>query len=145
MKSWKDLVQFNHDETAYPLLGAHRATPCAGCHRPPNMEMTLRNVDFRAAPKQCEDCHEDIHAAQFVGSNHITHCANCHTPTRWRPSLFDHEKTKFSLKGAHIKVSCAMCHKSFKDIEGKKVLFYKPTPTACAACHGAETPADKRT
>lgn len=143
-KSWKDLVRFNHDETNYPLVGAHRATPCIGCHRPPNLEVNLRNVDFRAAPKLCEDCHEDPHAAQFVRADHITHCADCHTPTRWRPSLFDHEQTKFSLKGAHQNVPCSMCHKSIRDIEGKKVLFYQPTPTACAACHGAEIPLVKK-
>jgi hypothetical protein len=143
-KSWKDLIGFNHDNTGYPLTGAHRATPCTGCHRPPNMEVTLRDVDFRAAPRICEECHEDVHGAQFArAADHVTHCADCHTPMRWKPSLFDHEKTIFSLKGGHQNVSCAMCHKQFKEVEGKKVLFYKPTPTACAACHGAVLPSDK--
>lgn len=145
LKSWRDLVRFNHDETRYPLVGAHRATPCTGCHRPPNMEVTLRNVSFRAAPQVCEECHEDPHGAQFARvSDRVTPCANCHTPMRWKPSLFDHEKTRFSLKGGHQNVACAMCHKETRDMDGKKMLFYKPTPTACAACHGAQIPEAKK-
>lgn len=140
IKSWRDLARFNHDETRYQLVGAHRATPCSGCHRPPNMEFSLRNVDFRSVPKLCEDCHEDPHAAQFISTDRITHCANCHNPTKWKPSLFDHDKTKFSLRGAHQNVACGLCHKQLRAIEGKNVLFYAPTPTACAACHGAEIP-----
>ncbi|HZM10772.1 MAG TPA: hypothetical protein VFC15_11230, partial [Candidatus Limnocylindrales bacterium] len=55
---------------------------------------------------------------------------------KWRPSLVDHDKTAFPLKGAHQNVRCGACHKSFRPFEGKDVLFYKPTPTECAACHG---------
>jgi hypothetical protein len=28
-------------------------------------------------------------------------------------------------------------------VEGKTVLFYKPTPKECAACHGANNPVPK--
>jgi hypothetical protein len=34
-------------------------------------------------------------------------------------------------------VRCARCHTLMKSVEGKDVLFYKPTPKECAACHGA--------
>ena len=53
-------------EDAFALLGAHRATACIDCHKPPNLETKLINVDFKAAPTQCEDCHEDIHGKQFA-------------------------------------------------------------------------------
>jgi len=46
------------------------------------------------------------------------------------------KKTVFSLKGAHAHVRCKACHANFQDVNGKSVLFYKPTPTACAGCHG---------
>lgn len=136
-QSWKDLQRFDHAKTSFPLTGAHRATTCMDCHKPPNMETTLIHVDFKAAPERCEQCHEDIHGAQFANASRITPCADCHNSTKWKPSLFDHERrTSFSLKGAHQRVRCEDCHKTMRQVEGKSVLFYKPTPKECAACHG---------
>jgi nitrate/TMAO reductase-like tetraheme cytochrome c subunit len=138
-KAWPEVSAFDHSATTFTLTGAHRAVRCAECHRPPNLEMTLKNVNFSQAPQQCEDCHEDPHAAQFARAN-VTRCAECHNTTKWRPSLFDHEKTMFPLQGAHKNVPCMQCHKQIQLVEGKKVLFYKPTPKACAACHGTNIP-----
>jgi hypothetical protein len=136
-KSWKDLQGFDHSATAYPLVGAHRAVECKACHKPPGLETRLTNVNFRVAPKKCEECHEDVHGFQFANAQRITPCADCHNSTRWKPSLFDHDKrTTFSLQGAHRNVRCAQCHQLTKQVAGKPVLFYKPTPKDCAACHG---------
>jgi len=136
-KAWKDLAAFDHSSTEFELAGAHRAVTCDACHRPPNMERTLKNVDYTQAPTKCEDCHDDIHGSQFLTKgSRATLCADCHNVTKWRPSTFDHEKTIFSLKGAHVDVRCKSCHANFQDVNGKSVLFYKPTPTTCAACHG---------
>ncbi len=132
---WDNLEGFDHNNTKFALTGAHKAVECAGCHRPPNLERKLLNVNFGAAPSQCEACHDDPHGAQFAHGPAETHCAECHNTTKWRPSLFDHEKTAFPLKGAHENVRCAGCHVNFRTVSGKKVLFYKPTPTACASCH----------
>jgi NAD-dependent SIR2 family protein deacetylase len=97
-------------------------------------------VDFNAAPTLCEDCHADVHGKQFAKAE-VTRCAECHTAIKWKPSLFDHDKgAQFSLRGAHQNVRCAECHKSTKLIAGKTVLFYKPTPKECAACHGPTNP-----
>jgi len=135
--SWKQLSRFDHALTDFPLVGAHRGVACIECHKPPNLGVTLHDVDFRVAPKQCENCHEDIHGAQFARAGGVTPCAECHNSARWRPSLFDHEKrTTFPLQGAHRNVRCAACHKNTQLVQGKTVLFYKPTPRACAACHG---------
>jgi hypothetical protein len=143
-KSWKELSGFDHSKTKFALLGAHRATACIDCHKPPNLETKLMNVDFRAAPSQCEDCHQDIHGKQFAKGD-VTRCAECHTSMKWKPSLFDHEKrTEFPLRGAHQNVRCAECHKLTKVITAKTVLFYKPTPKDCAACHGPTNPATKK-
>jgi nitrate/TMAO reductase-like tetraheme cytochrome c subunit len=135
-KTWNDLQGFDHAETSFPLLGTHRATACIDCHKPPNLEQTMLHVSFKAAPSQCEDCHENVHGPQFAKADNKTRCVDCHNSTKWKPSLFDHEKTAFSLKGAHENVACKDCHALFREVDGKKVLFYKPTPTACAACHG---------
>ena len=139
-KSWKDISGFDHSKTKFPLLGAHRATACRDCHKPPNLETRLVNVDFKAAPTICENCHEDIHGKQFAVSD-VTHCAECHNSAKWKPSLFDHEKrTSFPLRGAHQNVRCAACHKLTREVGAKTVLFYKPTPKDCAACHGPTNP-----
>jgi hypothetical protein len=56
--------------------------------------------------------------------------------------LFDHDtRTTFSLLGAHRNVRCEGCHKLTRVMGDKTVLFYKPTPKDCAACHGSSIPA----
>jgi hypothetical protein len=142
-KSWSELSGFDHSQTKFPLQGAHRATACVDCHKPPNLETKLMNADFKAAPQQCEECHQDVHGTQFAKGN-VTRCAECHNTMKWKPSLFDHEtRTEFPLRGAHQNVQCAGCHKLTKLVETKTVLFYKPTPRDCAACHGATNPVPK--
>jgi len=144
-KSWRELSGFDHSKTSFPLLGTHRATACIDCHKPTNMETRLINVDFKAAPTKCEDCHEDVHGRQFAKGN-TTPCAGCHNSTKWKPSLFDHDKrSAFSLQGAHRNVKCGACHRLTRLVAGKTVLFYKPTPKDCAACHGTSTPTAKST
>ena len=144
-KSWKELTRFDHAQTSFPLVGAHKATACIDCHKPPNMGVKLIEVDFTAAPTKCQDCHEDIHGQQFA-KNGATPCMDCHNSAKWKPSLFDHDKrTSFPLQGLHKNVRCEGCHKEIRVVGEKKVLFYKPTPKQCEACHGPGTlPAQKK-
>jgi len=140
-KNWKEVVRFDHSTTSFPLVGAHRAVECSGCHRPPRMETKLTNVDFKAAPAKCEECHQDVHAGQFANAQRVTPCVSCHNSTRWKPSLFDHDlRTTFPLKGAHANVRCGQCHQQMKNVDGRNTLLYNPTPKECAACHGALPP-----
>jgi hypothetical protein len=140
-REWKDLSKFDHSQTSFPLLGSHRAVPCADCHKPPNMELTMLHVQFKSAPSACSECHENPHAQQFGAQ--ANDCASCHNSNKWKPSLFDHEMTAFSLKGGHQEVACSACHTLQKPVNGHLVLFYKPTPTACADCHGTSVPKDR--
>jgi len=135
-KEWRDLAGFDHAGTRFPLIGSHRSVACIDCHRPPNLERTMLHVQFVRTSTQCSDCHENPHSDQFGprGSD----CASCHNSTKWRPSLFDHEKTSFSLKGAHENVACSGCHTSHREIDGKPVVFYRPTPKACSDCHAGD-------
>jgi hypothetical protein len=132
---WAELSKFDHTRTKFPLEGSHRAVACADCHKPPNMEQNMLHVQFANAPTVCNECHENPHANQFGARGRD--CASCHTSKKWKPSLFDHEKTVFSLRGGHQNVACSACHTFKKQVDGNSVLFYKPTPTDCAACHGA--------
>ena len=139
-KSWKELSRFDHSKTSFPLLGTHRATACIDCHKPQNMSAKLVDADFKTAPTACEACHQDVHGRQFAKAEN-TPCAECHNTLKWKPSLFDHDtRTSFSLQGAHRNVRCEACHKLMRETEGKSVLFYKPTPKDCAACHGSNIP-----
>ncbi len=140
VNDWHDLTKFDHDQTAYPLIGTHKGVACIDCHKPPNLETTLRHVSFKDAPQVCASCHEDPHARQFARDGKDPGCEQCHRPLQWRPSLFDHETSAFSLKGAHQQVACKSCHTNLKDVGGKQVLFYAPTPKQCEACHGAQIP-----
>jgi hypothetical protein len=137
VKEWQDLVRFDHDkQTTFGLSGTHKATACIQCHKPPNLETTMRHVSFKSAPSHCEGCHEDAHGRQFARDGRAPTCDKCHNTAKWKPSLFNHELTVFSLRGAHQDVKCSACHKDFREVEGKRVLFYCPTPKECADCHG---------
>ncbi len=139
LDSWKDLTKFDHSTTKFALLGTHRAVACADCHKPPNLEINLIHVDFRLAPHDCEGCHADPHAGQFLENGITIRCASCHNSNKWRPSIFDHNtRTAFTLKGVHANIACSKCHMNVQSVAGKSVLFFKPTPKECAACHGPE-------
>jgi hypothetical protein len=102
------------------------------------MELSLMHVQFANAPQTCVECHENPHSTQF--GTRANDCASCHNSNKWRPSLFDHDKTKFPLKGGHEEVTCSACHTLKKQVNGAPVLFFSPTPTACEDCHGSDIP-----
>jgi hypothetical protein len=111
-------ARFNHDETGYPLRGAHAKVTCEGCH--PH--------DFRTAVSQiCSGCHRDRHAGEFG-----LHCEGCHNETRWSETLFGpdaHRSTSFPLTGKHAVIPCRECHGDMRD------RTFSQTALACVACH----------
>ena len=116
-----DIVQldretFNHAVTSFKLRDAHAAVPCVDCH--------AQTVKFRDAPGSCFECHKaiDPHKGRLGEA-----CENCHAETAWlRVKPFGHERTKFSLRGAHRTVPCSACH------AGER---YKDIGTGCVNCH----------
>ena len=118
-KSWKEPARFDHNKTAFPLLGQHARAECSGCHK---------GTLFKEAPKDCFSCHQkdDQHLGTLGKA-----CADCHNAERWKATagLFQHDKTQFPLRNAHAapKVSCAACHSNLRSMRG--------TATACVACH----------
>ncbi len=134
--SWATVEGFDHSKTTFPLLGAHRTVPCGACHK---LQPGVTGNQFKGTPHACEDCHVDSHGGQFISKDGKTACGDCHVVERWVPSIFDHGKrTQFPLRGGHIGVACDKCHSLTKTIQGKSVIFYKPTPTKCEACHVPE-------
>jgi hypothetical protein len=73
-------------------------------------------------------------------------CEDCHTANGWRPIRavpeFDHNKTKYPLRGMHEKVQCTQCHVKpvFADV-GKQCqdchtdIHQRKMGTNCAQCH----------
>lgn len=107
--------RFDHQKSAFPLLGAHRTVTCASCHR----NNVFKGVRFAS----CTDCHRDPHR-QSSG----TTCTACHTNDSWRTKKVDHARTAFPLVGRHVGVECAACHK-------QPPMKVKPRADTCAACH----------
>ena len=60
---------FDHNNTAFPLVGKHQNLECKKCHS---------NGVYQGTPGQCVACHEDKH-----NSENGTDCGSCHTPTGW--------------------------------------------------------------
>ncbi len=134
-QAWKQ-VRYSHRVEDFPLIGKHRTVACAKCHQPPGPAVPLKDVDFHLAPTRCERCHQEIHGGQFASADGSTACAGCHSSAGWKPPLFDHgQRTGFPLPGKHRLLKCDACHKNVKLVQGKQVLFFKPTPRQCAGCH----------
>ena len=73
---------------------------------------------------------------QYAQSTHSPHgnlnipCQNCHTSMGWKPIRaipeFDHNQTRYPLRGMHQSVTCTQCH--IKPVFGN-------TGTRCQDCH----------
>ena len=149
----------DHEETRYPLRGAHVATPCDECHTkdpallqriPPE---TIRELKRRQRPlnfstaqfdmpgvgDKCEDCHEDVHRGVFAKQKPPKGCQKCHKQVSFHNmSLFDHDKdSRYPLVGAHITTPCNSCHLPVSNKpEDAKTRQYTKMDMRCGACHG---------
>lgn len=136
---------FDHDRTRFPLLGAHRAVACAGCHG-------SRPATDRLAFGACSDCHRDPHLGQLARAAGGGACSDCHTVERFVPSTFgldEHQASDFPLDGAHRAVACIDCHRltepetlpgALRPISPRRadrpVRRFVFADTSCEACHG---------
>lgn len=119
---WEE-VEIDHDQTAFPLTGAHRTVDCNDCH----------TDGYSGTPTECFACHE----GQFNSATDPRHeqpefdpdCAVCHTTESWEPSTFDHNSyTDYLLEEAHTELNCNLCH----------ALDYDGTPRECWGCHESD-------
>jgi hypothetical protein len=123
IQAWRP-AKFDHNQTRFPLTGAHTQVDCTRCHE---------GGRYAGTPRDCYSCHQGDYA-RTTNPNHQasgfpTQCQNCHNTGAWRPANFDHNKTRFPLTGAHTKVDCARCHPGGR---------YTGTPTDCYSCHQAD-------
>lgn len=131
--SWKQ-IKFDHSRTEFTLSGKHAETGCAKCHVSQDMPGKIE-YKFASLKPECETCHKDIHFGQFR-IDQKSDCTRCHDFSNWKPVKFDHEKTKFSLRGAHSKLSCDKCHREVV-VNSNKFIKYKLEDFKCAACHSS--------
>ncbi len=124
--AWKPVPMFDHATTAFPLTGRHRDTACAKCHEPLDPDTPVPGASRwkGLAHAACTDCHRDPHAGRLG-----PRCTDCHDTTGWltgRAADFDHDRTRYPLRGRHATVACAKCHSR----EGTRPAF-----AACTDCH----------
>ncbi len=122
---FKPAALFNHDTTQFSLTGAHKKVECIKCHvdeiRNGKKFQVFTGLDF----KNCAPCHKDVHHGQF-GENCVK-CHNVQSFTVLNRESFNHDKTRFPLRGAHRRVACKDCHGSN--------LLSKPKFALCTDCH----------
>ncbi len=124
-----------HARLGFPLTGPH-AVDCARCH-----VSGLHHgqaITWRGTPADCAGCHLDPHLGQFAGRE--GGCLGCHRPQDWTPTKFDHERSRFPLRGQHAALACDACHLSVRrELPGggvREVVHYAPIEGRdCGDCH----------
>lgn len=116
-----------HNESLFPLAGAHLATPCFSCHKKEE-EWVFSDIG-----RACVDCHTDIHKGKLKEKYYPqSDCKACHVPDVWTEISFDHKQTPYYLFGKHTEVACGSCHRN--EEEEEQILFTE-TPSDCMSCH----------
>lgn len=116
-----------HNQTRFPLLGMHRITDCADCHKADN---PLR---FEIMGTECIDCHRK----DFVATTEPNHlqsgfgedCTGCHNlnALHWQGAGFNH--SFFPLSLGHSSLTCNNCHQGAN---------YAAASPECSSCHTDE-------
>jgi hypothetical protein len=117
-------VTFDHNNTNFPLTGAHIGVNCSDCHE----------SGFTGTTTVCYDCHQQAYQ-QSTNPSHTalslpTDCEQCHTTNPdWQPATFPIHDQFYQLLGAHANITnCNDCHNG----------NYNNTPNTCIGCHQNE-------
>ncbi len=131
--AWTPAPAFDHGRTAYPLTGKHATIECDDCHRADRLGRPLA-ADGRREPVwkplahgPCSDCHDDPHDGRLGPE-----CSSCHNTESFGKTdreSFDHDRTRYPLRGRHRRVDCASCH------DEKTAWGAKPPFGTCSSCH----------
>jgi hypothetical protein len=127
--------RFDHRRTGYPLTGKHATLQCTACHvakfqRPVAVAAGAAREPahrWNGLATACTACHQDPHQTRFGND-----CEKCHTTKDWKAieaSRFDHDLTRYPLRGKHVTVRCERCHDPASPT-GKRPPF-----ATCGTCH----------
>lgn len=119
-----DTERFDHDDTDFPLHGAHATPACTACH--------VESEKHRGTASSCAECHrqDDPHQGALGAS-----CQDCHGDSSWKETRFNHETARFALRGKHVEVQCERCHPT---------QTFRPTAMLCVDCHLKDSPHSAR-
>ncbi len=112
---------FNHNNTNFPLTGAHLAISCLDCH----------SGGYQGTPTECFACHQTNYNNTTNPDHEAlmlpTDCESCHTTNAsWQPATFPIHNQFFQLIGAHANITnCDDCHNG----------NYNNTSNTCIGCH----------
>ncbi|MEW6051774.1 MAG: hypothetical protein AB1644_12045 [Candidatus Zixiibacteriota bacterium] len=124
-----------HEQTKYPLTGAHKAVPCSGCHAKRASGTETVRYQFKFKSMRCVVCHGDPHRGE--AKKYVTNkgCEFCHSEETWRQVRFDHGLTRFALEGKHSSVDCRKCHTGRVKGVKEPALTMIGAATVCSGCH----------
>ncbi|OGU68052.1 MAG: cytochrome C [Stygiobacter sp. RIFOXYC12_FULL_38_8] len=145
----KNLTNFDHAKTNYPLLGKHTNVDCKACHK--------NGLNTKPKFEKCINCHSDYHQGEFTKNGTQADCAVCHSIDGFNSTSYTierHIKSNFILTGAHLAIPCQSCHKKtekwnfkiekrectdcHKDIHGGSIPQKLLTGKTCESCHTTE-------
>jgi hypothetical protein len=129
-----DWHQAKIDHSTWPLLGTHARTACTQCHG--EQKKGAEPAAYRGIPRDCEGCHDDIHAGQFRQTQPAKDCKTCHDPETFQiAAKFDHGKTRYPLEGKHKGLDCGKCHMTETLRNGTTSVRWRLGYIACKDCH----------
>lgn len=129
-----DTTNFEHSKTGYKLEDKHGEQFCLDCHKKDFIKESKQGKKthtFMGLSTKCSACHNDFHDETLSKS-----CQDCHDIKGFSPAPhFDHDKTKFRLKGKHGDVKCKECHENMEEKDKKKLIFNNIEYAKCTDCH----------
>ena len=126
-------VTFDHSKTNWPLTGAHEVVSCRACHFENVAQSNSFSQNFINLDTKCASCHDNVHGDIFAVSG-VTDCTRCHVTNSWLPEKFNHNDTRFPLKGKHAQLDCRACHEVSNN-NGETTVVYKLNKLDCIDCH----------
>jgi len=145
---WEELHSVGH-EKQLPLIGGHGDISCRECHgkdEPHSLEV-LGEAARRPKARECVDCHETPHTADFTRAEAKASsmtigagCVSCHAAehdsfrdNRLELSDAQHAASGFALALPHDEVGCAECHSP--DAPTFAARYPGRGQDQCSACH----------
>ena len=126
MSGWRvELKDINEHQNRFPLMGAHAAVQCEGCHKSAAVGL------YRGLSTDCVFCHladyQNAEAVDHVAAGYDTQCETCHGMDSWSQQFGGHtQSTSFPLTGAHAQLDCRDCHAN---------NVYTGSSADCISCH----------
>jgi hypothetical protein len=130
-----EVQSFDHARARWVLDGKHAELECRACHTPAHHRGPVATLapgglgerSWLGLETLCVSCHDDVHGGRLG-----TACADCHTThdfSEISAARFDHDKTRYPLRGRHIGIECRECH------SGGYAPEVLPAFGTCASCH----------